>query len=211
MGYQSVVGGISALDTGSGTSVRPCQPAGRFGVFQEGFGVAGRKFRIPADALADYPPFTALPAHGTVSAGPVPAAAAKNAAIQSPCSSTNPLFFRETPLNSTPHARSLRPGGSSGVCARDRFAVRSSLERADRDDALSSRAGWRSPRRTELKLPTPVCGTSEWCKAGADPDREGSPGCLNLRLKLKTVFRTGTDSEISGRIVSIPLAGVGDC
>jgi hypothetical protein len=34
---------------------------------------------------------------------------------------------------------------------------------------------------------------------------------LNLRLKLKTVFRTGTDSEISGRIVSIPLAGVGDC
>ena len=82
MGYQSVVGGISALDAGSGTSVRPCQPAGRFCAFQTGSGVRGRKFRIPADALADYPPFTALPARGTVSAGPVQAAAAKNAAIQ---------------------------------------------------------------------------------------------------------------------------------
>jgi hypothetical protein len=211
MGLLSVVGGNRALDAGSGTRVRPRQPAGRLCAFPEGFGAQGGKFRIPADAPTDNPPFTALSAPAAVQAGPAFGAAAKKAAIQSPSSSTNPLFSRITNRPRTLRARSLPIGGRPGATIVRFRAGKTSPERADTDGQEPFGAGWRSPRETELRFRVPVCGTSEWCVTDADPAREGAQSCLNLRSRRKTVLESGSASAEAGRNIFTPIPGVGTC
>lgn len=209
MGLLSVVGGNRALDAETGTSVRPRQPAGRISAFQSGLGVDQRKFRNPADALTDYPPFTALSAPAAVQAGPADVAATKKAAIHSPSSSANPLFPQIPDKQRSLRARSLLLGGRHGASAHAGFRGRTSPERADTDGLAPSGAGWRSPLGTERSLRAPVCGTSEWCYTGADPTRGGSPGCLNLRFRRKTVYKSGSTGKTG--LSSTPMHGAGNC
>jgi hypothetical protein len=211
MGLTSVDGGNNALGAGFGTCVRPCQPAGRYSAFHEGFSAGGRKFRIPADALTDNSPFMALSAPAADQAGPADGAATKKAAISSPSSSTNPLFSRCADRRQALRARSLHLGGRLGAIAVKFCMGKTSPERADTDDTVSFGAGWRSPGETGFNSRVPVCGTSEWCITGTDPQRGGSQSCLNLRSRRKTVNQTGSASGEAGRIFFTPIPGVGTC
>jgi len=207
MGLLSVVGGNRALDAGPGTCARPCQPAGRFFVSEEGSGIRGGKFRIPADALTDYPPFMALYAAAAVQAGPALAASAKKAATLSPSSSTNPLISRNPFSCRSLHAPSLLTGERFGAIA-VRSAGLASPERADTGGFIPSGAGWRSPRKVS---DLPVCGTSEWCCLGTDPEGEGSRSCLNLRSRRKTVIKPGYASAKAWEMISDPVKGPDIC
>lgn len=212
MGYQSVVGGIIALDTETGTRSRPCQPAGRLFASENGSGVRGRKFRNPADAPADYPPFMVISALKVVLAGPTRWTAAKIGAMQSPDSSTNPLSSRDLLCFRSTSSRSLRKGWDGFGMERTlrSNAGKSSPERADTSGVKPLGAGWRSPRGIKRELNSPVCGTSEWCFSGTDPDREGSFGCLKLRSWKKTVYLSGSASGEAREILT-PLVGAGVC
>lgn len=208
MGLLSVVGGNRALDAESGTCARPCQPAGRISAFPDGSGVRGGKFRIPADALTDYPPFMALNATAAVQAGPAPNASAKKAATVSPSSSTNPLTSR-TPFSwQLLHAPSPPLAERSGAPARWLTAGITSPERADTGGVRPLGAGWRSPGKA---FGLPVCGTSEWCCVGTDPEREGSRSCLNLRSRRKTVLVPGYASAKAWEKITDPVKGPDIC